>query len=111
MIHALYMKYKSKLHSLPAVNKIYYFSDGCGGQYKNYKKKLNLCHHQTDFQFTAEWVFFATSHGKSPCDGIGGTVKRTTVRSSLQRPLNQQILTVDAMLQFCIENIRLYFIK
>ena len=66
----------------------------------------NLCHHQTDFQFNAEWVLFATSHGKSPCDdGIGGTVKRTMARASLQRPLNQQILTVDAMLQFCIENI------
>ena len=30
-----------------------------------------------DHQVTAAWNFlFATSHGKSPCDGIGGTIKR-----------------------------------
>ena len=23
----------------------------------------------------AKWVFFATSHGKQPCDGVGGKVK------------------------------------
>ena len=35
---------------------------------------------------------FATSHGKQPCDGIGGTVKRLTAKASLQRPINNQIL-------------------
>ena len=29
-----------------------------------------------DFDLAAEWTFFATSHGKQPCYGIGGTVKR-----------------------------------
>ena len=28
--------------------------------------------------------FFATSHGKSPCDGIGGTIKHLVARASLQ---------------------------
>ena len=23
----------------------------------------------------AEWIFFATSHGKSPCNGVGAFVK------------------------------------
>ena len=87
------------------INKIYYFSDGCSAHYKNYKNFINLCHHKEDFEITAEWVFFATSHGKSPCDGIGGTIKRTTARASLQRPLENQILTVDDMLEFCIANI------
>ena len=31
-----------------------------------------------------EWHLFATSHGKSPCDGIGGTVKSSLARASLQ---------------------------
>ena len=35
---------------------------------------MNLCLHKQDFSVDAEWVFFATSHGKSPFDGIGGTV-------------------------------------
>ena len=39
------------------LSKVHYFSDRCTGQYKNCTN------------------VFANSHGKSPCDGIGGTVK------------------------------------
>ena len=52
-----------------------FFSDQCAGQYKNCKNLYNLCHHKADCNIDAKWVFFATSHGKQPCDGIGGTVK------------------------------------
>eukprot|EP00112_Aurelia_sp_Birch-Aquarium-sp1_P016223 Seg366.9 transcript_id=Seg366.9/GoldUCD/mRNA.D3Y31 product="ARL14 effector protein" protein_id=Seg366.9/GoldUCD/D3Y31 len=58
---------------LPHLQHVEYFSDGCAGQYKNFKNFLNVCHHKGDFGLSAEWSFFATSHGKSPCDGIGGT--------------------------------------
>ena len=50
-----------------------------------------------------EWNIFATSHGKSACDGIGGTVKRLTAKLSLQRPVNKQILTPQDMFDFCKE--------
>ena len=54
--------------------------------------------HSHDFGIEATWSFFATSHGKSPCDGIGGTVKRSTAMESLRRPLQHprrcQILIV-----------------
>ena len=91
---------------LPAVKQIHYFSDGCAGQYKNKKNNfINLCHHEDDFGLAAEWNFFATSPGKSACDGIGGTVKRLVTKASLQRPYNDQILTSDAILNFCNENI------
>ena len=66
---------------------------------------LNLCRHKEDFGVDATWVFFATSHAKSPCDGIGGTVKRITARASLQRPYSDQILDVSSMLDFCKTNI------
>ena len=33
----------------------------------------------------AEWIFFATSHGKSPCDDVGGFVKHYVVKHSLQK--------------------------
>ena len=89
---------------LPGVRKVEYFSDGCAGQYKNYKNFLNLCHHESDFGLKATWSFFATSHGKSPCDGIGGTVKRKILRSSLQRPVDNQLLTFDAIQKFCESN-------
>ncbi len=48
----------------------------------------------------AEWHFFATSHGKGPSDGIGGTVKREATRASLQRPFNDQILTPLKLFNF-----------
>ena len=37
---------------------------------------MNLYLHREDFGLDAEWIVLATSHGKSPCDGIGGVVKR-----------------------------------
>ena len=75
------------LHELlPQVKKLFYFSDGCGGQYKNYKNFMNLCLHKQDFGLDAEWIFFATSH-KSSCDGIGGSVKRHATKKD-QRPMN-----------------------
>ena len=75
------------------INKITYFSDGCAAQYKNCKNFVNLCHHRSDYGISAEWHFFATSHGKGPCDGIGGTVKHNATRASIQRPNDKLILT------------------
>lgn len=52
-------------------SKIYYFSDGSAAQYKNCKKIANISFHSADFGVDAEWRFFAMSHGKGPCDGVG----------------------------------------
>ena len=62
-------------------------SDGAAGQYKNRKNFANLVQHDHDFQVSAEWNFFATSHGKSSCDGVGGSVKRLAAHASLQGTL------------------------
>ena len=85
---------------LPSVCKITYYSDGSASQYKNYKNFVNLCLHKSDFNFKARWMFFATSHGKSPCDGIGGTVKRLVRRESLQHPYSYQIAEIDAFFKY-----------
>ena len=61
------------------------------GQYKNYKTLYNVCLHFKDFGIEAVWHFFATSHGKSPCDGLGGTVKRLNARASLQALTDHQV--------------------
>ena len=79
----------------PEVQKVYYFTDGCASQYKNKSNFINLCNHVKDFGIQAEWHFFATSHGKSVCDGIGGTVKRLLTKASLQRPYSDAILTSE----------------
>ena len=58
-----------------------------------------------EFHIKGEWNFFATSHGKSPYDGIGGTIKRLTTAESLKRPIKNQILTAKDMYLFCSETI------
>lgn len=68
----------------PQLKKIFYFSDGAAAQYKNKKNFVNILHHEEDFAVQAEWHFFATSHGKGPCDGVGGTIKRLAARASIQ---------------------------
>ena len=51
-------------------------------------------------------AFFATSHGKSPCDGIGGAVKRLTSIDSLHRTTNNHIL-----MKIIIIGISFYYIS
>ena len=79
--------------NLPNVDKILHFSDGYTDQYNNHKNFFNLCHHQQDFNRNAEWIFFATSHAKSPCDGAGGFIKCYVAKHSLQRPQHDQHLS------------------
>ena len=47
------------------------------------------------------WKQSGTSHGKSACDGIGGTVKRPANKASLKRPAHNQILTPLDMFSYC----------
>ena len=82
---------------------IFYVSHGCAAQYKNF---LNLSHHEADFGMPAEWHFFATSHGKSACDGARGTLKRIVTKASLQRPYDNHILTTKDLYVFASQNIK-----
>ena len=91
--------------TLAGLKKVHYFSDGCPGQYKNQYNFINLCHHKEDSSLDCEWNFFAISHGKSACDGIGGTVKRLTAKASLQRPVDRQILNPREMFNFCTKSL------
>ena len=99
LIQKMLLSYVKKY--IPKISKIEYFSDGCAAQYKNKYNFINLCKHKDDFGLDAEWNFFATAHGKSPCDGIGGTVKRITAIESLKRTHNNQIITPEGMFNFC----------
>ena len=80
-----FQTFKSKLlehlkAKFPHTRHIKYFSDGSGAQYKNYKNFANLCHQIEDHGISCEWNFFGTSHGKGPCDCVGGVVKRLAAR-------------------------------
>lgn len=87
----------------PTVEKVIYFTDGSGSQYKNKKNFVNVCHHAKDFGMQAEWNFFASSHGKNACDGVGATTKREITKISLRRPYTNQILTPKDMFECCSE--------
>ena len=76
----------------PEVSKVHYFSDGCAGQYNNCKNFINLCLHEKDFGIECSWSFFSTSHGKSPCDGVVGTLKCLTARVELTETIGRSNL-------------------
>ena len=96
------------------INKIYYFSDGAASQYKNFKNVCNLLYHLDDFALYAEWHFFATSHSKNACDGVGGTVKQKASKASLQVTVVGHILTAKNLYDWGaghLLNITLFFIS
>src|SRR5258705_7229813 len=85
-VHVFMAKLLHELkQKLPHLKKVHYFMGGCAGQYKNRFNFINICHHSFHFNLDCEWNFFATSHCKGPCDGVGGTMKRTTAKEGLQR--------------------------
>ena len=96
------------------LNTVKYFSDGAASQYKNYKNLVNLCLMSRTSMSMQNGIFFATSHRKSPCDGIGGTVKHLVARASLQSTLEHHILTPQQMFEWCSQNIKgiqFYFVS
>lgn len=82
------------------VTMIHYFTDGCAGQYKSFKAFANLMCHQEDFGMPAKWHYFATSHGKSACDGVGAVVKYQARRASLQRTTANLLTNVEDLYMF-----------
>lgn len=84
---------------LPSTTKIIFFSDGAGGQYKNRMTFYNICKMKAEFNIDAEWNFFATCHGKGPCDALGGVLKRNAAKASLQ---NKSITNAKQLYEWAI---------
>lgn len=59
---------------------------------------------KSDYNYDIIWNFFASCHGKSSCDAVGGTLKRNATRASLQRPLRDQIQTARMLFEWCESN-------
>lgn len=93
-------------------------SDGAASQYKNRKNFACICEFKSKHKMDVEWHFFATSHGKGPCDAIGGNVKRMATRASLAkehehpitnpRQLYDWIMTANTKMSFCYVSIEEY---
>ena len=65
------------LDDIPAtVKSVSIWSDGPSSQFKNHYIAASLHALEEKHGINILWNFFATSHGKGPVDGIGGSVKR-----------------------------------
>ena len=93
-------------NDLPHITSIKYFTDGAASEYKNFKELINLAFHLHNHKLTAEHNFFATSHRKSLCDGIGGTIKREAVNASLRATIDNQIITPEDLYCLAKNNIK-----
>lgn len=84
-VRAVQMQLIQEVKTLtPGLSKMYYATDGAASQYKNKTKIYYLSTHYKKFGVHGVWLFHATSHGKGPCDGIGGTTKRMLRLQSLK---------------------------
>ena len=52
-----------------SIKELFYIWNGADMHFKNKYNVTNLSFHKIDFDLLAEWIFTATDHGKSACDG------------------------------------------
>ena len=65
------------LHQLlPNLQTIHDVTDSPSSQYRNKTVTALLAYHQELFNTSASWQWLETGHGKGPCDGVGGAVKK-----------------------------------
>ena len=101
-VHATIKELINELRSrFQDVDKIFYFSDGAPAHYKNKSTFSLLSYHYRNFGISAEWAYFATAHGKGPCDGLGGTIKRQVFMENMRQESAGQIRNALEMYSFC----------
>ena len=62
---------------VPQLSRVHYWTDSPTSQYRNKTMFSVVGEHAEIFEgIHAQWNYFEAGHGKGPCDGIGGTVKR-----------------------------------
>ena len=61
----------------PELQYVHNLTDSPTSQYGNKSILEFLTRHKTLFGVNARWDFLESGHGKGPCDGLGGSVKRS----------------------------------
>ena len=82
------------------IQSIHYISDSPTSQYRNCSMFAVTAMHKDLFGINATWQFFESGHGKGPCDGVGGSVKRSADLAVKQGKLIQ---TVSDLFKWGIE--------
>jgi hypothetical protein len=70
---------------VPKVQVCHYWTDSPTSQYRNKLIFDTVANHSHLYGCSARWNYFESGHGKGPCDGLGGTVKRmadTAIKTS-----------------------------
>ncbi|KAF2879040.1 hypothetical protein ILUMI_27134 [Ignelater luminosus] len=80
--------------------KYIFITDEAPQHFKNRFNFINLFYFNHDFGTEAEIHFHATSHGKGPCDDLGGNIKRLATRASLQSAPNKAITTPKCLYEW-----------
>ena len=75
---------------LPQIKHIHYYTDSPTSQYQNKTIFYLLSHHKELFGVSTSWNFLEVGHGKGPCDGVGGSVKRMADEAVRQQKVTIQ---------------------
>ena len=76
ILKALMKKDLQALISEKGIQMVHYITDSPFSQYHNRLMSDAVANHKYFFGIEARWKYFESGHGKGPCDGIGGSVKR-----------------------------------
>ena len=76
ILKALMKKDLQALISEKGIQMVHYITDSPFSQYHNRLMSDAVANHKDFFGIEVRWKYFESGHGKGPCDGIGGSVKR-----------------------------------
>lgn len=104
LVHCCFVKlFEFMKINLTQITKTHVFTDGAGSQYKNKYNFTNITFMKKDFQMDVEWNFHASSHGKCPCDGVAGTLKRAAHKYSLTPNRDKLITDASSFYAWAVE--------
>ncbi|KAL8611894.1 hypothetical protein ACOMHN_033639 [Nucella lapillus] len=78
------------------VQKQFQFTDGAASQFKSREPFMDVALSTSDYSFPIERSFFGSSHGKGPCDGVGGMVKAAAKQAVLAERRTPRQIAVTA---------------
>ena len=77
-------EYIQRVYEMKSKRQIH-FSDGAASQFKSKTPFADALHSKSDFGFPVEKHFFGSRHGKGPCDGEFGVIKRIVTNAVKNR--------------------------
>ena len=86
------------------IKKIHQWTDGCAAQYKGCNSFAEISQADSKHGCSVTRNYFETSHGKGPCDGLGGIVKRKVSNAIVQNN-DLRINTAAELHKFCDSNL------